>query len=220
MKKLLLILLALGTGSLFAQVAYNDYYGGNVYASNYDTYTTGSNCGTSYSGGTSHYAPACAPNRVRWVASSCGTFRWRVFEDSYWIPGGYVYVNGCRRWNDGHYGWRQTRRVRVNNSHTCYRGCGHGFVPRAPRGGNGYGYAPRGPRGGHGHYNTPRGPRGGHGHGHVNTPRGPRGQTYNNSPRPRGGQGNGYGSNGPRGPRGGNNGYGNNNPRGPRGGGR
>lgn len=212
MKKLMLILLALGTGSLFAQIASNGYYDGNVYASSQTTYTTGGNYGTNYVGGTTNYAPVCAPNRVRWVASSCGTFRWRIVEDSYWIPGGYVYVNGCRRWNDGYYGWRQASRVRINNGHTCYNGCGHGYAAPRPRGGYGHGQVyNNGPRGGQVHgYNG--GPRGGQVHGHNGGPRG-QGNTYNSHPR--GGQGNGYGSHGPSGPRGGN---GNNNPRGPRGG--
>lgn len=154
MKKLLLILLTLGTGTLFAQVAHNGYYGGdhvgNGYAATTTTYNSHGNYGnnTYYNGAVSHTAPACAPTRVRWETSPCGTYRWKIVESSYWVPGAYVYTNGCRRWNDGYYGWRQTCRTRVNNPNVCYSGCGHGHVASAPRGhhygnGHGHGHGPR-----------------------------------------------------------------------------
>ena len=50
--------------------------------------------------------------RTRYVWSDCGTFQWQVVECQRWVPARYVYRNGCRRYVDGHYGWRQVSRSR------------------------------------------------------------------------------------------------------------
>ncbi len=172
MKKLLLILLTLGTTTLAAQCGTNSYYSGG--------YSTSQ----------------CAPNRVRWEVSSCGTFRWCINESSYWIPGQWVYLNGCRTWNDGYYGWNCVNRSRVYNNHVCNNVCGHGGPVYVATGNGGYyngnGYSNGGYYGNGGHH-------GGHGHGGYNGGYGHReeGQGGNGGGYNGGGQGgNGGGYNG------------------------
>jgi hypothetical protein len=162
MKKLLLILLTLGTTTLAAQCGTNSYYSGG--------YSTGQ----------------CAPNRVRWEVSSCGTFRWCINESSYWIPGQWVYLNGCRTWNDGYYGWNCVNRSRVYNNHVCNNVCGHGGPVYVATGNGGY-YGNGGNYNGNGYSNGGYYGNGGHhgGHGH-----GGNGGGYNGGGQ--GGNGGGY----------------------------
>jgi hypothetical protein len=151
MKKWMLMLMVLGTGTLFAQMGTNGYYGtggghhgGNGYQTVQTTYPT--TYGGGYNTGNGYYGNSCAPQtRVRWEASPCGTFSWQVNETAFWVPGRYVVYNGCSRWQDGYYDWRCTGRRKVYNRHTCSATCGHGHGH-----GNAYGH-------GNGH---------GHGHGH------------------------------------------------------
>jgi hypothetical protein len=157
MKKLMLILITIGTTTLFAQHGTNSYYGGaantntNAYVGVNAGVHVGVGVGVSTGGGAvvTNCAPApvatCAPQqrRVRWEDSPCGTFRWRIEEVSYWVPGQWTYYNGYRTWTDGYMAWDCVERTRVYN--TCGQGCGHSH-------GHGHGH-------GHGHSK-------GHGHGH------------------------------------------------------
>ncbi len=66
----------------------------------------------------------CAPSRVRWEMSHCGTYRYFISETSYWIPGGWVRWGGCRRWNDGYWAWRPVVRRPVYGTTYSYYHCG------------------------------------------------------------------------------------------------
>lgn len=184
MKKLLLILLTLGTTTAFAQYGNNAYYGGNTDPNAYTGYTP--NPTPTYSTGDAYGSNG---SRIRWEASPCGTFRWRIEETSCWVPGAWVYTNGCRRWVDGYFAWTPSCRSRVYHNHSCSNSCGHqmgvytwsngAWSDRpycGPRGGyrNGGsyttysgGYNRGGGHGnGYGHGGHGNGHGGGHGHGH------------------------------------------------------
>lgn len=123
MKKLILILLTLGTTSAFAQYGNNAYYGGNTNTGYTGTTYTGGSTTASYSGG--YNTVNDGGTRIRFEASPCGTFQWRIEETSYWVPGAWSYVNGCQTWVNPYMAWTPVYRTRVYNNHSCYNGCGH-----------------------------------------------------------------------------------------------
>lgn len=189
MKKLLMIILSLTAGiAAYGQCGTNAYYGGGT------SYVGGGGCATPV------YAPACAPSRVRWEISPCGNYRYYVQEVSYWVPGQWVYYNGCRTWNDGYYGWRCTNRTQYPYAHVCNQGCGHSTVVYTGGGGyygGGYGGYNGGYNGNPGHHgggyqgqgyygHQNGGNHGSHGGGAYGGPHG--GGNYGN--------GHGYGNNG------------------------
>lgn len=64
---------------------------------------------TSYCGSHGHYRSTRYVNRY-YQGSHCD-----VVEGSYWIPGAWVYTNGCRTWSTGYWDWRIISRN--NHSH-------------------------------------------------------------------------------------------------------
>ena len=65
----------------------------------------------------------CAPTRVRWEMGP-GRCRYFISEASYWVPGGWVWWRGCRRWNDGYWAWRPVQRYQVWGTTYNYYNCG------------------------------------------------------------------------------------------------
>ena len=57
--------------------------------------------------------------RVTILESACRSFHWRVVERRTWIPGAYVWFNGCRTWERGYYTWTVVEQSPIYDYWNC-----------------------------------------------------------------------------------------------------
>lgn len=90
------------------QGASNRYYGGNQnYRGGQRGVVRGGQRGnvrygstTTFRGGVVNAACPAPRQRIRWEYSPCGTYKYRITERCNYNQGGWVWVNGCRRWSE------------------------------------------------------------------------------------------------------------------------